>query len=69
MLGAVDALNALQRSEGIANVDIIDIIGATPPPGFYNDLATLLRDERSTRSMMDSACLRLPGTGRVADRR
>jgi hypothetical protein len=63
MLGAVDALNALQRSEGIANVDIIDIIGATPPPGFYNDLATLLRDERSTRSMMDSACLRLPGTG------
>jgi hypothetical protein len=63
MLGAVDALNALQRSQGIANVDIIDIIGATPPPGFYNDLATLLRDERSTRSMMDSACLRLPGTG------
>ena len=63
MLGAVGALNALQRSEGIANVDIIDIIGATPPPGFYNDLATLLRDERSTRSMMDSACLRLPGTG------
>ncbi len=63
MLGAVDALNALQRSEGIAIVDIIDIIGATPPPGFYNDLATLLRDERSTRSMMDSACLRLPGTG------
>ncbi|HEX3271509.1 MAG TPA: glycosyltransferase family 39 protein [Ktedonobacterales bacterium] len=63
MLGAVDALNALQRSQGIANVDIIDIIGATPPPGFYNDLATLLRDERSTRSMLDSACLRLPGTG------
>jgi len=63
MLGAVDALNTLQRSQGIATVDIIDIIGATPPPGFYNDLATLLRDERSTRSMMDSACLRLPGTG------
>jgi hypothetical protein len=63
MLGAVDALNALQRREGIANVDIIDIIGVKPPPGFYNDLATLLRDERATRSMMDSACLRLPGTG------
>jgi hypothetical protein len=33
------------------------------PAGLLNDLATLLRDERSTRSMMDSACLRLPGTG------
>jgi 4-amino-4-deoxy-L-arabinose transferase-like glycosyltransferase len=60
MLGAVDALNAIQRREGIDNVDII---AAPSPPGFYNDLATLLRNERSTRSMMDGACLRLPGTG------
>jgi hypothetical protein len=60
MLGAVDALNTIQRQEGIAD---IDIISATPPPGYYNDLATLLRDERSTRSALDGACLRLPATG------
>jgi hypothetical protein len=60
MLGAVDALNAIQRREGIAN---IDIVAAPPPPGYYNDLATLLRNERPTRSLMDGACLRLPGTG------
>jgi len=60
MLGAVDALNTIQRNEGIAN---IDIISATPPPGYYNDLAALLRDERMDRSALDGACLRLPGTG------
>ena len=60
MLGAVDALNTIQRQEGIAN---LDIVSATPPPGYYNDLAALLRDERSTRSVLDGACLRLPGTG------
>jgi hypothetical protein len=60
MLGAVDALNTIQRQEGIASVDIIS---ATPPPGYFNDLATLLRDEKSTRSMLDGACLRLPATG------
>jgi 4-amino-4-deoxy-L-arabinose transferase-like glycosyltransferase len=59
MLGAVDALNTIQRNEGISSVDIIS---ATPPPGYYNDLATLLRNEKSTRSMMDGACLRLPAT-------
>jgi hypothetical protein len=60
MLGTVDALNATQRREGIANVDII---AAAPPPGYYNDLATLLRDERPERSVMDGACLRLPASG------
>jgi hypothetical protein len=60
MLSAVTALNTIQRQEGIANVDIIS---ATPPPGYYNDLAALLRDERSARSALDGACLRLPGTG------
>jgi hypothetical protein len=60
MLGAVDALNTIQQQEGIASVDIIS---ATPPPGYYNDLATLLRNEKSTRSVLDGACLRLPATG------
>jgi hypothetical protein len=59
MLNAVDALNALQRREGIARVDII----AAPRPGDHNDLATLLRAERAERSMMDGACLRSPGAG------
>jgi hypothetical protein len=60
MLDAVDALNAIQRQEGVAN---LDIISATPPPGYYNDLAALLRDESPARSALDGACLRLPGTG------
>jgi 4-amino-4-deoxy-L-arabinose transferase-like glycosyltransferase len=60
MLDAVDALNAAQRREGIANVDIVT---ATPPPGYYNDLGALLGNEQPTRSIMDGACLRLAGTG------
>src|SRR5262249_2508319 len=36
---------------------------ATPPPGYFNDLATLLRNERPARSTMDGACLRLPASG------
>jgi hypothetical protein len=59
MLGAVDELNAIQRRERVAHVDII----ATLKANYHGDLAALLVDGRPERSAMDGACLRLPGAG------
>jgi hypothetical protein len=60
MLAAKDRLNATSEREGLPNIDIV----ASPNPDYHTNLATILKDERVERSVIDgTSCLRLPGTG------